>query len=108
LDARRCISYLTIELRGPMPDELRAGVGNHVFGCDICQDVCPWNSRAPVTDDPDFKGASIPLESLAKLTPEEFRQRFKDSPVARTKHAGLLRNVAIAIGNLASPGGQNH
>jgi epoxyqueuosine reductase len=96
LDARRCISYLTIELRGSIPDDLRAGVGDHVFGCDICQDVCPWNSRAPVTEDPDFAGTPIPLESLAQLTPEEFRQRFKDSPIARATYSGLMRNVAIA------------
>jgi epoxyqueuosine reductase len=99
LDARRCISYLTIELRGAIPDELRAGVGDHVFGCDICQDVCPWNARAPVTEDPDFAGATISLEALAELSPDEFRQRFGHTPVARAKHAGLLRNVAVAMGN---------
>ena len=74
-------------------------MGDHVFGCDICQDVCPWNSRAPVTEDPDFAGSPIPLEVLARLSPEEFRERFKDSPIARAKHAGLLRNVAVAIAN---------
>jgi epoxyqueuosine reductase len=99
LDARRCISYLTIELRGSIPHELRAGVGEHVFGCDICQDVCPWNARAPVTNDPDFAGAPIPLETLAQLSPDEFRQRLGDTPVARAKHAGLLRNVALAMAN---------
>jgi epoxyqueuosine reductase len=96
LDARRCISYLTIELRGPIPEELHAGVGDHVFGCDICQDVCPWNSRAPFTEDPDFAGSALPLAELAQLTPEAFRQRFKDSPIARATHSGLMRNVAIA------------
>jgi epoxyqueuosine reductase len=96
LDARRCISYLTIELRGPIPEELHAGMGDHVFGCDICQDVCPWNSRAPFTEDPDFAGTAIPLAELAQLTPEEFRQRFKDSPIARATYSGLMRNVAIA------------
>jgi len=96
LDARRCISYLTIELRGPIPDELHAGMGNHVFGCDICQDVCPWNSRAPVTEDPDFTGTAIPIAELAQLTPEGFRERFKDSPIARATYSGLMRNVAIA------------
>jgi len=99
VDSRRCISYLTIELRGPIPEELRAGVGDHVFGCDICQDVCPWNARAPVTEDAAFAGSSIPLAALAKLSPEEFQQRFGHTPVARTKHAGLLRNVAVAMGN---------
>jgi epoxyqueuosine reductase len=99
LDARRCISYLTIELRGPIPEELRAGIGDHVFGCDICQDVCPWNSRAPVTDHPDFAASTVPLETLARLSPEEFREGFKDTPVARAKYRGLLRNVAVAMGN---------
>ena len=99
LDSRRCISYLTIELRGPIPEELRAGMGEHVFGCDICQDVCPWNSRAPFTDDPDFAGATISLEALAQLTPEEFRVRFGHTPVARTKHVGILRNAAVAMAN---------
>jgi epoxyqueuosine reductase len=96
LDARRCISYLTIELRGPIPAELHAGMGDHVFGCDICQDVCPWNSKAPVTEDPDFAGTAIPIAELAQLTPEEFRQRFKDSPITRATHSGLMRNLAIA------------
>jgi epoxyqueuosine reductase len=108
LDARRCISYLTIELRGTIPDQLSAGVGDHVFGCDICQDVCPWNARAPVTADPDFAGTAIPLSELAQLSPEEFRQRFKDSPIARAKHEGLLRNVAVATSNLAGARRQNH
>jgi len=101
LDARRCISYLTIELRGPMPEDLRAGVGDHVFGCDICQNVCPWNSKAPFTDDPDFAGSSIALEALARLSPEEFRERFRESPIARAKYDGLLRNVEVARNNTA-------
>ena len=92
LDARRCISYLTIELRGPIPEELHAGMGDHVFGCDICQDVCPWNSRAPVTEDPDFAGiAHSARTTLAQLSPEEFRERFKESPIARAKYSGLMR-----------------
>ena len=99
LDSRRCISYLTIELRGPIPEDLRAGIGEHVFGCDICQDVCPWNSRAPFTDDPDFAGTSISLEALARLTPQEFRERFGHTPLARAKHAGMLRNAAVAMAN---------
>lgn len=97
LDARRCISYLTIELRGPIPDELRAGVGDHVFGCDICQDVCPWNSKAPVTEDRDFAGTAMPLAELAQLSPEAFRERFKDSPITRATYSGLMRNVAAAL-----------
>jgi epoxyqueuosine reductase len=99
LDSRRCISYLTIELRGPIPDELRPGMGEHVFGCDICQDVCPWNSRAPVTEDPAFAGTTISLEALARLTPEEFRARFGHTPIARARHAGILRNAAVAMAN---------
>ncbi|MCU1335458.1 MAG: hypothetical protein JWO19_1039 [Bryobacterales bacterium] len=99
LDARRCISYLTIELRGPIPQDLRAGMGEHVFGCDICQDVCPWNARAPVTEDPAFASSTISLDGLAELSPEEFRQRFRNTPVARAKYAGLLRNAAVAMGN---------
>ena len=102
LDARRCISYLTIELRGPIPEQLRAGIGDHVFGCDICQDVCPWNSRAPVTDDPNFAGPAVSLETLAQLSPEEFRERFKDTPISRAKYAGLLRNVAVAMRNIGA------
>jgi epoxyqueuosine reductase len=108
VDARRCISYLTIELRGSIPDELHAGMGDHVFGCDICQDVCPWNARAPVTEDPTFAGSPVTLDALARLSPEEFRERFKDSPIARARHSGLLRNVAVATSNLAGAGGQNH
>jgi len=99
VDSRRCISYLTIELRGTIPEELRAGVGEHVFGCDICQEVCPWNSRAPFTDDPDFAGATISLEALAQLKPDEFRVRFGHTPVARAKHEGMLRNAAVALAN---------
>jgi epoxyqueuosine reductase len=99
LDSRRCISYLTIELRGPIPEELQADMGEHVFGCDICQDVCPWNGRAPFTGEPDFAGTAISLDALAQITPEEFRVRFGNTPLARAKHAGMLRNAAVAIAN---------
>ncbi|MDX2149456.1 MAG: tRNA epoxyqueuosine(34) reductase QueG [Bryobacteraceae bacterium] len=101
LDARLCISYLTIELRGPVPGELCEGVGGLVFGCDICQDVCPWNRRAAVSLDPAFapRNAGQPLEQLAALTPEEFRAKFRETPVWRAKYSGFLRNVAIAMGN---------
>ena len=99
LDARRCISYLTIELRGPIPEDLYAGIGDNVFGCDICQDVCPWNSRAPVTNDPDFTIAPISLDQLARLSPEEFSERFESTPVSRAKYSGLMRNVAVAMSN---------
>ena len=101
LDSARCISYLTIEAQHVAPEALRPGLGNHVFGCDICQDVCPWNRRAPATDDPAFTrvGGGSDLDELAALDGEEFRRRFRQSPVWRTKHRGLLRNVAIALGN---------
>ena len=100
LDARRCISYLTIELRGPLPEELRAGVGRHIFGCDICQDVCPWNSRAPVTDEAAFAPREMPaLEDLARMTEEEFREFARGTPLARPKYAGFLRNTKAALEN---------
>jgi epoxyqueuosine reductase len=105
LDARRCISYFTIELRGPVPEEMRAGMGNHVFGCDICQDVCPWNRKAPVTEDPSFAADHYApeLDDLAALTEAQFRERFKGSPIQRAKYSGFLRNVAIAMGNSRDP-----
>jgi epoxyqueuosine reductase len=101
LDARRCISYFTIELRGSVPEPMRPGIGRHVFGCDICQDVCPWNRRAPATDEPSFEAGHFapPLEELARLTAEEFREIFRASPIQRAQYAGFLRNVAIAMGN---------
>ncbi|HYK17135.1 MAG TPA: tRNA epoxyqueuosine(34) reductase QueG [Bryobacteraceae bacterium] len=101
IDARRCIPYFTIELRGSVPEEMRAGVGQHVFGCDICQDVCPWNSGAPVSDEPAFEARHFApaLEDLAALSLEEFREMFRSSPIQRAKYTGFLRNVAIAMGN---------
>jgi epoxyqueuosine reductase len=107
LDARRCISYLTIELRGPIPAELREPMGRHVFGCDICQDVCPWNRRAPVTALPSFDPRRVAqhslffpdLEWLLALTEEEFREVFRRSPVKRAKRRGLIRNACVALGN---------
>lgn len=101
LDSRLCISYLTIEKRGEIPNELRAGMGRHVFGCDICQDVCPWNRRAPSSSDPAFepRWPAPPLERLAGIGEEEFGALFRDSPVTRVRYAGFLRNVAIAMGN---------
>jgi epoxyqueuosine reductase len=88
-------------LRGPIPEEHRRGVGRHVFGCDICQDVCPWNVRAPVTSDASFalREFAPPLEKLAALSESEFREMFRRSPVKRTKYSGFLRNVAVAMGN---------
>jgi epoxyqueuosine reductase len=105
LDSRRCISYLTIELRGPIPEDHRAGMGTHIFGCDICQDVCPWNSRAPVSGEPAFQSRPhLALETFAKLSPSTFHQTHSESPMARAKHSGLLRSVAVAMGNSGLPG----
>jgi epoxyqueuosine reductase len=105
MDARRCISYLTIELREAIPDELRAPMGRHVFGCDICQDVCPWNRKAPVTSVASFqprrKLLAPELRWLLSLKEEEFSQIFGGSPVRRAKWRGLIRNACIAAGNLA-------
>jgi epoxyqueuosine reductase len=121
MDARRCISYLTIELRGSVPLELRERMGNHVFGCDICQDVCPWNNRAPVTQASEFtprefyrsrspafpEGPSVApqsllepdLEWLAAMPEAEFREVFRGSPIKRTKWRGMVRNACVALGN---------
>jgi epoxyqueuosine reductase len=103
LDANRCISYLTIEKRGAIPEDLRPGMGRHVFGCDICQDVCPWNRKAPVTSAPEFQprpGFVNPaLDWLAEISAEQFRESFRGSPVRRAKQAGLRRNAVIAMGN---------
>jgi epoxyqueuosine reductase len=126
MDARRCISYLTIELRGNIPDELREPMGWHVFGCDICQDVCPWNRKAPVTQAAEFQARTFSaddgsqdartdaadnkrtqeealfqprLEWLAGMSQEEYRQVFRNSAIKRTKWRGLVRNACIALGN---------
>ena len=101
IDARKCIAYFTIELRGTVPEEMRAGIGQHVFGCDICQDVCPWNREAPVAGEAAFEARHFApaLEDLGRLSEEEFRERFRASPVERARYAGFLRNVAIAMGN---------
>jgi epoxyqueuosine reductase len=117
MDAQKCISYLTIELRGQIPPELREPMGPHIFGCDICQDVCPWNRQAPVTDAREFQPRNyerdssegsgdlqhslfLPrLEWLGSLDEAEFREIFRGSPVKRTKWKGLMRNVCIALGN---------
>jgi epoxyqueuosine reductase len=103
LDATRCISYLTIEVKGAIPEERRAGVGRHAFGCDICQDVCPWNRRRRHRGAPAFEpraGALAPdLAELAGLDETSFRERFRRSPVKRARRRGLLRNVAVALGN---------
>jgi epoxyqueuosine reductase len=106
LDARRCISYLTIELKGAIPEDLRPLIGNHIFGCDICQEVCPYNVKAEPTNDAGFsprEGLYAPeLIPLLSMTEDEFRRRFKGSPLLRAKRRGFLRNVAVALGNLKS------
>ena len=104
LDARRCISYQTIELRGPVPEALHPPIGRHVFGCDICQDVCPWNRKAPVTAEPAFAARHFapPLEKLASLSEAEFGEMFRGTAVERARYEGFRRNVAIALANRAS------
>ncbi len=103
LDARRCISYLTIELRGPIPLEFRAAIGNRIYGCDDCQLVCPWNKFARMASHPDFKirhGLDAPrLTDLIAWTREDFEQRFEGSAVRRIGHEAFIRNVAVALGN---------
>jgi epoxyqueuosine reductase len=104
LDARRCISYLTIELHGSIAEELRGPMQDWVFGCDVCQEVCPWNRKAPVGQEaalgPSVTGLQVDLVELLEVSEEEFRRRFRDTPLWRSKRAGLVRNVAIALGNL--------
>ena len=107
LDSNRCISYLTIELKGEIPSKLRPLMGNRIFGCDICQEVCPYNRRFAIpTDEPAFRAG---LEQMAPLLldligldDESFRARFKGSPIKRAKRRGLLRNVCVALGNWGS------
>lgn len=108
LDSNRCISYLTIEKRGSIADDdLREGMGRHVFGCDICQDVCPWNRKAPSSSAAEFEprpGLVNPaLDWIAEISEEEFRQSFRGSPIRRAKRAGLRRNALIAMGNSGNP-----
>jgi epoxyqueuosine reductase len=108
LDATRCISYLTIEVKGAIPAEMRPGLGRHVFGCDICQDVCPWNRkrqhRGPTAFEPRPALRELSLEALAGLDDAGFRASFRKSPLTRAKRRGLLRNVAVALGNSGDPG----
>jgi epoxyqueuosine reductase len=108
LDPRRCISYLTIEKRGEVPAEFEPLMGRQIFGCDICQDVCPWNGsisgeRPQTSDWPEFSPrldlVNPDLNDLARLTPETFQQMFRRSPIKRAKYEGFMRNVAVALGN---------
>jgi epoxyqueuosine reductase len=125
LDASRCISYLTIEKRGAISEDLRDGIGRHVFGCDICQDVCPWNNKgrnrtydtagaapfpqggcAPTTE-PDFRPRALlvnpSLEWLATISEDDFQSTFRGSPIKRAKRSGLRRNAVVAMGNSGNP-----
>jgi epoxyqueuosine reductase len=105
IDSRQCISYFTIELRGPIPEASRGGLGQHVFGCDICQDVCPWNRRAPCSDEPQWRPREFApaLDRIASIGADEFREMFCGSPVTRARYSGFLRNVAVAMGNSGRP-----
>lgn len=103
LDARRCISYLTIELRGPIPRDLRPLVGNWIFGCDLCQEVCPWNRKSAAGTEPAFQAREAlktpELIPLLGMSQEEFSSTFRRSAVKRAKRRGFLRNVCVALGN---------
>lgn len=111
LDARRCLAYLSIELRGAIPEALRPLLGHRIFGCDICQDVCPWNQRfSQASSHPAFQPrsdlANPSLLELMTLKDEQFQRRFQGTPVMRAKRRGLLRNVLVALGNWANPAAQ--
>jgi epoxyqueuosine reductase len=107
VDARLCISYLTIEWKGPIPRHLRPYIGNHIFGCDDCQEVCPWNRFAVETIEPAFQPSrdnfSPNLSNLAAITPVEFDARFLNNPIRRVKRDGFVRNVVVALGNSRRP-----
>jgi len=106
VDARRCISYLTIELKGPIPVGLRPMIGDRIYGCDDCLDACPWNRFAKVSRETAFamrrEVAAMKLRDYLSLDAEKFRRLFRDSPVKRTKRRGLLRNVCVALGNVGT------
>ncbi|HEV3272975.1 MAG TPA: tRNA epoxyqueuosine(34) reductase QueG [Candidatus Methylacidiphilales bacterium] len=110
LDARRCIAYLTIELKGSIPEELRPLIGDRVYGCDECLDVCPWNRFARTTrearflakPDDDSSSGRDPLHVLLEISPAEFKRRFARSPILRVKRRGLLRNVCVVLGNIGA------
>lgn len=107
MDARRCISYLTIELRGHVDPDLRAQMGDWLFGCDVCQEVCPWNRKAPSATEPAFRArrdlAQFDLLELLTLSEAEFRQRFRGTALLRPGRSGLLRNAALVLGNSGDP-----
>jgi len=104
VDARLCISYLTIETRGPIPHELRPAIGDWIFGCDLCQEVCPWNRFAPASREARLQARDLPdwdLVRFLRITEDEFRTLFATSPIRRADRAGFLRNVCVAMGNRA-------
>lgn len=107
LNARKCISYLTIELKQPIPENLRPGMQDWIFGCDLCQDVCPWNKRIPENRTTFFESAepltSVDAIELLELNETEFRNRFRKTPLSRPGRKGILRNAAIILGNEANP-----
>jgi epoxyqueuosine reductase len=107
LDSRRCISYLTIELRGSIPHELRPGVGDWLFGCDVCQDVCPWNRKAPESSEPGYRpiggSGTVDLRELLRMSDSELRERIAGTTLTRAGIAGLRRNAAVVLGNAGSP-----
>jgi epoxyqueuosine reductase len=104
LDARRCISYLTIELKGSIPVDLRPLIGDRIFGCDDCLDACPWNRFAQVSHEVSFSARSstvgVPLRDYLSLSDGEFHALFRNSPIKRIKRRGFLRNVCVALGNV--------
>ncbi len=123
LDASRCISYLTIEKRGTVPEQLRELMGSHIFGCDICQDVCPWNHKSPRSQLSEFRPRQIveseeqtpawslfqpDLLRIATLSEQQFREIFRGSPIKRAKWRGLVRNACIALGNAEIPRNSDH
>ena len=107
LDARRCISYLTIELKGSIPLELRPLIGDRIFGCDDCLDACPWNRFAQVSRETAFfarpSTVGVPLRDYLSLSDDNFRMLFRNSPIKRIKRRGFLRNVCVALGNVGDP-----
>jgi epoxyqueuosine reductase len=107
LDATKCISYLTIETKAAIAPELRGGLGDWFWGCDICQEVCPWNSQAPLSDDPAWQPLPnhdlVPLIELFHWSHERFQEEFRRTPLWRAKRRGLLRNAAIILGNQPLP-----
>ena len=107
LDATKCISYLTIELRDNIPESLREGIGDWLFGCDVCQEVCPWNNHVSTSAEPNFVGRPnlqlVDLCQLFEFDDDSFRYRFRRTPLWRSKRRGILRNAAIVLGNSHSP-----